>query len=293
MAEKRDDEVDPNEQEAVPLESLVVPEDEAPAESVASTTDDAPKPAKPTALKPLDTSSRSTTAARRLGAGGPSSIAKPKPAIGATTTSPPTTPSVPSSTKTSTSGSTGAVPRGATGRRPLVSKEAKDARAAEVKSRRPFYARIPLKAVVAVAAVGLAIALGYVAIQSLSRAKNPEERLVREQLYEFRFDLKDDHLVAIDKMGPQGVTLAIKLLTDKTPAETANGHSSTSTQDLANQYLLHYAARLKIDPPAKALEVQKFGAVRQPDATWPELQKLWTTWFSDVQSKGQALAPGA
>src|SRR5438876_994283 len=81
---------------------------------------------------------------------------------------------------------------------------------AEKKKHRPFYRRIriPSRVLIVIGAAGLVAGLATLGMQYFLHNRNPEERAVREQLYEYRFDFRDDHFSNIDKMGPSGVNLA-------------------------------------------------------------------------------------
>ena len=176
-----------------------------------------------------------------------------------------------------------------TGRRPLVSKEAREARAAEKAAQRPFYARLPrgvkigLLVAVAVALLVPASIWGYRAYQ---RAKNPDEYAVREQLYSYRFDSDEGHFANLDAMGPKAIDVAIKLLVDRSPAEMPGSHSTTTAGELAEMYLMHCAIRAKIDPPAKAVQAKVAGLPTLDGAQWSELQQVWTAWVQEAQTKG-------
>jgi hypothetical protein len=177
------------------------------------------------------------------------------------------------------------------GRRPLVSKEAKEQAAIAAAARRPFYARIPRGVLRALAAIVVAIALVQVsmwAYRAYQRSKDPDELAVREQLYGYRFDDDRAHFANLDAMGPKAIEISIKLLPDRTPAELPGSKSTTTAGELAHMYLMHHAARLKVDPPAKATQATRDGLVSLNPAQWTELQQAWTTWFADVQAKGLA-----
>ena len=54
-------------------------------------------------------------------------------------------------------------------------------------------------------------------------------------------------------------------------------------------YLMHYASRVKVDPPPQASQATRDGLPTVTSAQWLELQKVWTAWFVDVKAKGLAL----
>ena len=178
------------------------------------------------------------------------------------------------------------------GRRPLVDpsqrKQKEKETEKEKSARKPFYAKLPAKPLVALlvlAAVGVG---GWFGWKAIDRSQHADEYAVRDELFMYKFDHKDEHFATIDGMGTKAVEVAIGFLTDMRPVETSFGKSTTTTAELAHMYLIHYAQRVGVDPPTKALDVVKLGGVRMKPADWTELKDLWTKWFADVQAKGKA-----
>jgi hypothetical protein len=166
------------------------------------------------------------------------------------------------------------------------------AKAALMEARKPFYKKIPRRVLFAILGVVLVAALVPVAIWGigyLRRSKNPEEWAVREQLYSYKFDKDENHLRNIDAMGAKGVGIAIKLLTDTQPAELEGGKSTATAGDLALEYLMHYATKVNVPPPAKGQSAFANGSVRLKPNDWQEQQQIWTAWFAEVQSSGKAI----
>ena len=176
-----------------------------------------------------------------------------------------------------------------TGRRPLVSKEAREQRAAEKAARRPFYLRLPravkivLLVLVAATILVPASIWGY---RAYLRSRNPDEYAVREELYAYRFDSDENHFANLDAMGQRAIDVSIKLLVDRSPAEMPGSHSTTTAGELAEMYLMHCATRAKVDPPPKAVEAKQNGLTILKDNQWADLQQVWTKWVGDAQAKG-------
>jgi hypothetical protein len=141
--------------------------------------------------------------------------------------------------------------------------------------------------VIAVVALAVLIVGAWFVSGALHRTKNAGELAVKEQLYAWKFDGKDEHFDALDALGPDKVVpLAIKLLVDKTPAETAQAHSTTTTRELAFQYLLRYAKKIDFDAPTSAIAANRTGPMLLTDGQWKEQQELWQAWFEQAQAKG-------
>jgi hypothetical protein len=169
-------------------------------------------------------------------------------------------------------------------RRPLVDPKIKK----EKPKRDPFYAKIPGKPVLAIVLLAALGVGGWFGWKMFDRSQHADEYAVRDELFQYKFDHSDDHFAKIDAMGTKAVEIAITFLTDPRPVETSFGRSTTTTAELAHMYLIHYAQRVGVDPPAKALDVVKLGGVRMKPEDWSQLKDLWGKWFADVQAKGKA-----
>ncbi|GAC1562604.1 MAG: hypothetical protein NVS3B10_19870 [Polyangiales bacterium] len=175
-------------------------------------------------------------------------------------------------------------PRGATGRRPIVDPSQRK------KRREPFYAfalRAPRLVQVAVVLVAVILPAAWFGVRALDRARHADAYAVQRELFEYKFDQSESHFAAIDAMGPKGLQFAIAFLGDLTPATSDNGRSTTTTTDLAHQYLIHYAHKVGLEPPAKGVEIDRDGAIRQHAADWDAARAQWTTWLADAQAKGK------
>jgi len=84
------------------------------------------------------------------------------------------------------------------------------------------------------------------------------------------------HEDALDALGSKSAAAAIKLLADPSRAEVGDVRSSKSFQQVAHEYLLHYANTVAKTPPppgADASENPNFGA----------LQPAWSEWLGKQQ----------
>lgn len=225
--------------------------------------------------KPVEPSTRPT----------PSLSPKSTPVTATSASVPPRASSMPPPVSPSTSrppAATPSVPPGA--RRPLV--DASRRKATPI----PFYRRIPIPRKVAFAALGIAVVLagGWYGWRAYDRSRHADEYAVREELFDYKLDHKEEHLANIDAMGVKGAQIAVGFLTDMRTVQTSLGTSTTTTAELAHMYLMHYARRIDVEPPAKALDVVKFGGVRQTPADWAQLKELWGKWLADAQASGKA-----
>lgn len=87
---------------------------------------------------------------------------------------------------------------------------------------------------------------------------------------------------------PHGAKTAVALLSDPETISSSGSHSTKSVREVANSYLLHLAAKLKVEPPPAAADVSRLlhdGAAPTAEQ-WRALQSAWTTWLGDVQAKG-------
>ena len=169
-------------------------------------------------------------------------------------------------------------------RRPLVDPSQRKQKA----PRAPFYTKIPAKPLVALIVLAALGVGGWFGWKAIDRSRHADEYAVRDELFLYKFDKKDEHFATLDGMGTKAVQIAIGYLTDPTPVETSFGKSTTTTAEMAHMYLMHYAQRIGVDPPTKALDVAKLGGVRMKPADWSELKDLWTKWLADAQAKGKA-----
>jgi hypothetical protein len=105
-------------------------------------------------------------------------------------------------------------------------------------------------------------------------------RLTDVELAPHDMAVRDSAYGEIDAM-PNGPKTAIDMLSDGTIAERGSSRSTHKMQELANQYLLHYAALKKTEPPAKAVEMAKLIFDGQPPTAeqWTALQQAWRGWL--------------
>lgn len=106
-------------------------------------------------------------------------------------------------------------------------------------------------------------------------------RLTDVELAPHDMPLRDAAYGEIDGM-PNGPATAVAMLSDTKLAERGTSRSTHKMQELANQYLIHFAAFKKTDPPPKAIEMTRLIFEGQnPNAEqWTALQQAWQAWLA-------------
>ncbi|MGZ3418260.1 MAG: hypothetical protein ACXVEF_02365 [Polyangiales bacterium] len=171
-------------------------------------------------------------------------------------------------------------------RRSLVAGELPPAEPPKSPAKRP--ARSPLKSPIVLGG-GALLLIGALVFGTMTflrlRYEGSDEGRVRGRLTDVEFAphdtaLRDSAWGEIDSL-PRGPATAVELLLDVHVAERGTSRSTHKMQELANQYLIHFAATKKADPPPKALEMSKliFEGQNPPPDQWSALQQAWRTWL--------------
>ena len=89
--------------------------------------------------------------------------------------------------------------------------------------------------------------------------------------------------------GADGPTLAVAMLENTDHAEDGSTHSSHTYRELAAEFLLAYAGRLKAPPPALAVKLAT--GIRQGrapnDEDWKALHEAWAAWIAEPGHGGK------
>jgi hypothetical protein len=200
----------------------------------------------------------------------------PRPALAASTTRPPAT----------TDEASAARDARFAARRSLVAGETPAPEPPAPKAKAP--ARSPLKSPIVIGGGGLLL-LGALVFGSMTfmrlRYEGSDEGRVRGRLTDVELAphdtaLRDAAYGELDAM-PNGPKTAVEMLSDTKVAERGTSRSTHKMQELANQYLIHFAAFKKSDPPPKAVEMAKLIFEGQnPNAEqWNQLQQAWRAWL--------------
>jgi hypothetical protein len=170
-------------------------------------------------------------------------------------------------------------------RRSLVAGEAPEPAPASKPKRA---ARPPLKSPIVLGG-GALLLLGALVLGTMMflrwRYDTSDEGRVRGRLTDVEFAARDTAArdaawADLDGM-PKGPATAVQMLVDTKLAERGSSRSTHKMQELANQYLIHFAATKKVDPPPKALETTKLifeGTTPNADH-WLALQQSWRAWL--------------
>lgn len=137
----------------------------------------------------------------------------------------------------------------------------------------------------AVLLVGIVIAVAVSSVGAVRRS-SPQGKFQHELLMvdvQGTFGpAREAAFVALDA-GPEAPKLALALLTNTDHASEGSTHSSHSYRELAAEFLLAHAAKLKAPPPPIA--VKHATALRQGqfpnDGDWEALRAAWTAWLAE------------
>jgi hypothetical protein len=133
--------------------------------------------------------------------------------------------------------------------------------------------------------VGLAIAVGVTSVGA-ARRSSPQGKFQHDLLFA---DIqapfgppREAAFVALDA-GPDATKLALALLQDADHASEGSTHSSHTYRELAAEFLLAHAAKLKATPPPIATKLA--ASLRQgqipSDGDWQALSDAWTAWLAE------------
>jgi hypothetical protein len=154
------------------------------------------------------------------------------------------------------------------------------------KSSRPRKSSPAILAAGALLLVGIVVVVAVFSVGEVKRS-SPEGKLQHELLFvdvqAAPFGAAREAAFSAVNAGPEGAKLALKVLENADRASEGSTHSSHTYRELAAEFLLARAAKMKAPPPPLATKLD--GALRQgqvpTEDDWQAVRAAWTAWLAE------------